>query len=234
MNIRAFLKKYKKAESLIEVIIAIFVIAVGSGAATTLIVSALQANSFSRDNLVALNLAVEGLEAVRIIRDTNWLKFSYDKENCWNVLPEMGLGVDCDDPKSLLSSGYYTVDLNPKTYSWQANFIGTDTLVALDLKNQQANSNEAYRLGFIDITPNQDTNKNSNLLDDTDIYVTRDAITTETGVSRFYRMITITYLDDPNPESANEAMVESLVQWQDRGQTHQVKLSTILTNYQKE
>ena len=71
----------RKAETLLEVIIAIFVVALGTTTASTLIISAIQANTFSKDNLVALNLAVEGIEAVRNIRDTNWLKFGFDKEN---------------------------------------------------------------------------------------------------------------------------------------------------------
>jgi len=213
-------------ESLLEVIVALFVVAVGSGTATSLIVSALQANTFGRDNLVALNLAVEGLEAMRNVRDTNWLKLGYDKGNCWNVLPGLAAGTDCTLPTSKIAEGFYTIDLNPINYSWGLTQVGT----ALDLSNNMLATNDNYKLGYADV--------NNTVLNEKDVFVTDTAIPplpsppiTYGGESKFYRMIQITY-DTGDPGAAESMDVVSTVQWEQNG-VHAVRLSTTLANYEK-
>ena len=194
----------KKGESLVEVIMAIFVVALGSGVATSLIVSALQANLFSRDNLVALNLAVEGIEAVREIRDANWLRFSYNKDQCWNMRPD---ATACG-PVNIIAEGKYAVLLDAASYAWN---ISPTPITAgnLDLENSPDSVNSLYQLYYSDTTPS--------------MYVT--SITS--NASPFYRMVTISY---PSPEIMS---VSVLVQWKSQGVTHQVSLQTTLTNYQK-
>ena len=44
--------------------------------------------SYTRDTenkIKAINIAREGIEGMTNIRDTNWLRFSSDKINCWKV-----------------------------------------------------------------------------------------------------------------------------------------------------
>lgn len=227
-----FTRRRKPAESLIEVIIAVFVVATGSAAATTLIVSSMRANVFSRDNLIALNLAVEGIEGVRNIRDTNWIKFGYDKTNCWNVQPGLGTGADCTLPANKIVDGVHSIDLDSDNYSWGLTRVG-DFGDSLDLNDPlKTSTNEQYRLGFIDVTPLDDTDGDGTADNDEDLYVTEDAISSgQTGTSKFYRMITITY-PTPDPATDDAIMVVSTVQWIQQG-LHQVELSTTLTNYQK-
>ena len=64
---------------LAEVLIAIGVITVTFGAITTLILQSFHARRAVRDDLVAANLALEGVELVRAIRDGNWV---------WSVTPK--------------------------------------------------------------------------------------------------------------------------------------------------
>lgn len=48
-----------------------------------------QSITFSRDTearIKAIALAREGVEAMYNIRNTNWLRFSSDRKNCWNTL----------------------------------------------------------------------------------------------------------------------------------------------------
>ena len=43
---------------------------------------------FARDTemrIQAVNLAREGIEGVTNIRNTNWLRYSSDRKNCWNT-----------------------------------------------------------------------------------------------------------------------------------------------------
>jgi type II secretory pathway pseudopilin PulG len=72
------------AESLIETLIAIVVIVMATTASLSLIRTSLTGNEVIGEKVVALNLALEGIEAVRNIRDTNYLNFSSDPDNCWN------------------------------------------------------------------------------------------------------------------------------------------------------
>ncbi|HMR01042.1 MAG TPA: hypothetical protein PKA32_01510 [Candidatus Gracilibacteria bacterium] len=212
--------KEKTAETLVEVVVAVFVVVMGSAVATTLIVNSMRANSFSKDNLVALNLAVEGLEAVRNIRDTNWMKFGFDKTNCWNLVPGSGPG-DCSPLYDQIAEGYYTADLNPISYEFDLGSVAD----SLDL-NSASNPNDSYRLGYVDLTTVAGTQ---------DILITEDTIAglglTNAGASKFYREIHIEY-DTGDPATGEIMYVTSTVQWDQNG-VHQVELTTSLANYQK-
>jgi len=67
-------KLYKNGFTLIEVLIAIFLITTGVIGAFTLIQQVISSISVSSSKLTAAYLAQEGIEIVRNIRDTNWLE----------------------------------------------------------------------------------------------------------------------------------------------------------------
>lgn len=215
---------FKKAESLVEVIMAIFIVATGSAVATSLIISALQSNAFSRDNLIALNLAVEGIEAMRAIRDENWLRFSYDKESCWNMRPDV---TDCLGSPVAIAAGNYTVDLDVSAnlYSWKLPTPPITT--ALDL-SVAGSGNDPYQIAFFDTDLAVNGDGIGTAGDDHDILATASGAANQTGLSRFYRMVNVTY-----PSTDPEMDVVSTVQWKSQGIKHQVVLTTRLTNYQK-
>lgn len=223
---------WRRAESLVEVIVAIFVVSMGAAAATTLIVTAMQSNVFSKDNLIGLNLAVEGIEAMRNIRDTNWIKFGFDKDSCWNIVPEAGPG-DCTPDANLIEPDVYAMVLKPDTYAWQLSAPMVDN--ALDLKNGALEAaNEHYRLGFLD-TSDEDTNGNGEAFDDPDLYVAepfKGDPTPDPGVSKFYRMVEVTYPESGDAAADNEMQVRVLVQWRGGNAVHSIDLSSTLNNYQ--
>jgi len=68
------LNRTRSAQSLLEAIIAIGVILVATISATTLIVTTIAAGRASTDKIEAVNFAREGVEVVRQIRDSNWMK----------------------------------------------------------------------------------------------------------------------------------------------------------------
>ena len=212
----------RSAESIIEVIMAIFVVATGSAAATSLVVSAMQSNGLSRDNLIALNLAVEGIEGMRNIRDSNWLKFGFNKELCWNMQPGK---VECNDVDKI-KDGNYTLFLDTATMSWNLSDLPTT-----DILNLEGNATTAaqFQLYFMDLDDIKDTDGNGTATDDPDLYVAAGTPGVGTA-SRFYRMITLEY---PDGYSVGQSVnVSVLVQW--KGATvHQVRLNTTLTNYNK-
>lgn len=59
--------------SLIEIITVLFVVSIGLLGVMSLIIQNIESQSFNRKNVVAYQLAQEGLELVRRTRDTNWL-----------------------------------------------------------------------------------------------------------------------------------------------------------------
>lgn len=227
------LRKRRPGETLIEVIMALFVVALGSAAATSLIVTAIQANSFSRDNLIALNLAVEGIESMRNIRDTNWLRFGFDKESCWNINPSQSACTAATMLTDTIEAGEYTVDLNPNTFQWTLTKI---TSGALDLSD--GTSDADYRLNYIDVdTITLDSDGDGDKANDPDLYVSEGALAlivglTDTGESKFYRSIVVEYPVSCVP--ANQCMnITSTVQWKVGNRVDRVQLKSTLTDYDK-
>jgi type II secretory pathway pseudopilin PulG len=208
--------KNKTGETLVEVIIALFIITIGTGAATSLIVNAMQANSFNKDNLVANVLAKEGIEVLRTIRDSNWLKFSFDKDKCWNVKPEITGSDVCNVVENRIEGGNYTVDVVPATYSW----ILAGPFYMDDLYDEE------YRLGYVDLT---------GVVDSPELIVSKSVFevypANQFGQSKYHRMVTIEYLDG-NKETASKLKATSRVGWKVGNRAHAVVLSTILTNHQ--
>jgi len=215
-------EKRRKAESLLEVIVSIFVIALGSAAATGLVISALQSNALSRDNLQALNLATEGIEAVRNIRDSNWIKFAYDKQSCWN----MQATKDECKADNVIDNGNYTLTLDTSTMKWTLTSGGT---APLDLNNATYDSSN-YQLAYMDVDTGADSDMDGDPTNDHDMYVAKSGTL---PLSKFYRMINIAYPAVAPPTVDQELTVTSLVQWKDRGLVHEVRLVSKLTNYQK-
>jgi len=66
--------KMKKGFTLLEVIVAIFLIMVGVAASLILINKTISQMALSTSQLTAAYLAQEGIEIVRNIRDTNWIE----------------------------------------------------------------------------------------------------------------------------------------------------------------
>ncbi|MEI6529747.1 MAG: prepilin-type N-terminal cleavage/methylation domain-containing protein [Candidatus Falkowbacteria bacterium] len=64
--------KNRSAFSLIEVITVLFVISLGMIGVLSLIVQNIQSQSLNKDTLIAYQLAQEGVELIRQVRDTNW------------------------------------------------------------------------------------------------------------------------------------------------------------------
>ena len=134
--------KSSAAETLAEVLIALIVISVGAGGALTLVVTSMRANTEVKERLMAYNLAREGVEAVRTIRDSNWLRFPSDRTNCWSALPDVTDPATCgavgfklgDEPPYIISLNF---DNNYRNFAWQiqtvTDFVNEPILYEVDL-----------------------------------------------------------------------------------------------------
>lgn len=86
------LKFNNKGQGIIEVVVAIAVIVVGLVSIISLVVFNLNVQNYNHDMLIASNLAREGIEVIRSVRDNNWLSSDIDcsacehcdQETCWD------------------------------------------------------------------------------------------------------------------------------------------------------
>jgi len=83
-------KKQKNGFSILEIITAIFIIVTGLVGIMSLVIQNIQIQYINKNNLIASQLAQEGLELIRNKRDNNWLN-----------------GIDWNDD---LTAGYYIND----------------------------------------------------------------------------------------------------------------------------
>lgn len=208
------------AEVLFAVVILVFVMV--SAMATLNRVISLNSNVTSR--ITGLNVAREGIEAVRNIRDTNWLKYSGDRRGKWKCrdVPHNDAGIrnSCDGTidHEMDDFEYYTVDFLKDT-GYQAYFLLPDTSFQLDLDLSNTNPNqEQYRLYR---TPNG--------------RFTHDDDSGTNTASIFYRQIQLEFPtnDTCNPNGCDEAKVRiiSRVAWKRDGQLSDVVIEGYLYDY---
>ena len=78
------LETSNQGQTLIETLAALFILFMGVGAATGLAVYAFSASGNINKQIIATGLAREGMEAVRNMRDTNWLNGPLMPNGCYN------------------------------------------------------------------------------------------------------------------------------------------------------
>ena len=105
----------QKSFTLIEVIVAIFLITVGTVGAFSLIQRTIAFTVISSSRLVAANLAQEGIEIVRNTRDTNWLS-----DNPWD--------------EGLSSGDWQDVEMNGQATNFQRRITITSGVDVLDVQ----------------------------------------------------------------------------------------------------
>lgn len=73
----------QQGQTLVETMVASLVLVIGIGAAVSLAIYGLQATTSVSKQLIGVGLAREGIEAVKNMRDTNWLRDPIES-NCYN------------------------------------------------------------------------------------------------------------------------------------------------------
>lgn len=80
-----FLQKQKARGSfLADVIVSIGVMTITISASATIVNQSLNYNTINKNKIIALNLAREGVEAIQLTRNVNWLRNGTKKRICWN------------------------------------------------------------------------------------------------------------------------------------------------------
>ena len=84
------IRKNNKGFSIVEAVVAIYIITMGLIGVLTLVIKNIQVKYINTNMLVASQLAQEGLELVRNIRDTNWLDENDWYDSIYNQDPATG------------------------------------------------------------------------------------------------------------------------------------------------
>jgi hypothetical protein len=226
-----------KGETLTETIIAMTIFAVGITLSSTLVASSLRNINTSKNRVIAVNLAREGIEAVRNMRDTNWLKYSSKRRTCWNQMPTSDPTEACDGANPI-EPGRYIV-YKSEDQRWRLQQIN------------EADTFDETLLYTVDIDTTYDTDGDGDMTNDADIYnhrisdinddPTNDAIGRKNAtLTTFHRIITIDYLDNdgtplgegnPVTDEYNRMEVTADINWTRGGATHSTQLKTHLTDY---
>jgi type II secretory pathway pseudopilin PulG len=126
---KIFLKTKYSGQTLIETLVALFILIMGISAAVGMAIYAFGTSSAVVKQIVATGLAREGVEAVRNMRDTNWLKQTTIDTDCYNYADTAANNANCF--KGWMNQ-FYCID--PTSNNGNCNGVGATTM--------------AYFLGF--------------------------------------------------------------------------------------
>jgi type II secretory pathway pseudopilin PulG len=249
-----------RGETLTETIIALSIMAIGITIASTVILNSMRNLTNAKNRVTAINIAREGIEAVRNIRDTNWLYYSDKRRQCWNHDPSAG---DCDGLSPIPPDTY--VVYKHTDQSWRLELADENIGIDSDLDGIFDNDLDLVDLSLVDIENiNVDSDGNGDPADDEDFYNHKhlslvNALGAELKLSRFTRYIVIEYLEN-KPDSGslpsrvsepsdsintevewtdgtitqselNRMRVTSVVGWEQKGAQHTAELMTIITDH---
>lgn len=77
-------KTSKRGSFLADVLVSLFVLMTSLSIGYSVLSTALIAHSYNKNKIIAINIAREGMESIRLMRDTNWLKYGEKRRLCWN------------------------------------------------------------------------------------------------------------------------------------------------------
>ncbi len=199
-----------KGETLVEVLISVVVLTTVLTSAFLVLSRAVKANIDVKNRIIAINIAREGIEAVRNIRDSNWLRFSGDRRNKW-------LCVNGETPCEEMATGFYTIEFKSEDQDSPEEFILTDVAntSALNLDIESYKYYQDFRL-YID--------------KDTGRYTYE---TVENSPTIFYRQIELEVDDNVETPGGDRKKLKviSRVGWMEEGQSKEVVLETHLYDF---
>jgi len=215
--------KNQKAFTFLEIIIAIGIFAIGILAVISVSAKSFKTISLQQDKLIATNLAKEGIENIRNVRDENW--FYRGSSDCNN-----------DNTINLCTNGQ--IYENEGDCDWRCG----------NEKNNQPNYKPTYKLdnhlqdidylgnaiynSSIDYTTKTCANDGAVLKIDSNSFYQHTGATD----SIFKRLISIKRNNDLNSDGQtnNDLQVKVMVCWKDRGQWQEVSLEEHLYNWKLE
>lgn len=231
-------------QSLIETVVAIFILVMGITAAVGLANYSLNNSTSIAKQIVATGLAREGIESIKNMRDTNWLQQSIIDTNCFDFSTSSSIGKCyknwlfqkyCIDPTN--NNGNCNGSDTTQNY-----FLGYDASTAdLWVLTRQRGGNNNYGLVFQSVPGTKGFYTPSDLVNGVQC---ADGVT---GISDYCRKIIITKISTAPYDKADQTdlgpkiLVQSQVWWKDRKCPRStdwpgpgkcsIEVSTYLTNW---
>lgn len=210
-----------KATSIIEAIIVLLVVVTGITGVYWLLISSQKLADSTSQRIEAIQIARDWLEAFTNIRDTNWILYAADYENCWNTLNY--------DSSCIWTTGNAT-DINHGTNEGLIIYRDTENKFRLWLESYSAW--ESYK---------DPTYRDSFEIQKENWFYTQSWGTLYwVWTDPFYtREIQLDYKNNdgtsawPGASDRNMLEVNVIVQWNDRArqEPQRLKMSTLLTNW---
>ncbi len=227
--------KNKRGESILETVIAMTILAIGITFSSAIIGSSLSNVNLSKNRIVAVNIAREGIETMRNIRDTNWLKFATKRRQCWNNDPF----IDNCQGATPITPGQYTIYKNDEQ-KWMLEdqldvesddtgnafpdapddgdvFRRTDEERTYIWNEDEIRWIDKATLYLVDIDPLTDTDLDHDYTNDTDSYnhmlVRAIPLGTEVKRTIYKRYIKIEYVENVDIDS-DGILVSTPTQWE--------------------
>lgn len=199
----------KRWATMIELMAMLAIVGLGLWSMFSVITSGIYFAKDTEDTIRAINLAREGIEWVTNIRNTNWLRFSSDRQNCWNSSNYDAFCIWNAVSWDRLGAWRYTLyTTNGLWYLSWSTVIDPDsnwTGYASAYRAIQDNTSFFNQTGSATVPCNTAVQKNC--------------------VSLFTREIVLTV-----PAYTGTIYVKSIVRWNTK-QRHKVELETTLTNW---
>ena len=201
----------KKATSVIEAMVVLLIVVTWVIWMFQVFWNSQKLSASTANKIQAIQIAREGIEAIKNIRDTNWILFSSDTKNCWNVNEYKN---ECVWDSS---TNYDIKNIPNKSY-----IIYKKSDNRWYLENKTADSDKYKNPWYRNIFK---------VWLDSDWFFTQTWAITEIK-PLFTREIAISYDTDSNDETME---VNSIVYWKDlaSNRPHKVQFKAILTNWKK-
>ncbi len=199
----------KKATSIAEAMVIMLVVVSWVTWMYHIFYKSTQLSTSTTNKIKAIQIATQWIEAMTNIRDTNWLLFSSDYNNCWNALnyDSQCIWYDTDNSYQIKNSWSYKIYRNFNNRWYTSSWITADY------------SDSNYR-DFFRVWLNN--------------WIFTQTWTTINLRPVFTREILINYL--PNWLETDPKMeITSIVQWSDWSSSvpHKVELKQVLSNWKK-
>jgi Tfp pilus assembly protein PilV len=207
-------RKNKNRSGLVltEAMVSVALLGLAAIALGSIMTSAYQMTLFSRNYMIAQNLATEGIEAVVNIRDTNWL-LSPDNKACWlRKIPSKTTG--CTGTSIVAQDSNYRIERLSSTNNYWKLYTPASPAADLDLEDSyKTTTNNWFKLYTKALTPTDPS--------------TQYVHSYGTVATPFYRSVKFTKVDLAN----NYAIYEVKVQWYEGKKVRTIKRTSIIYNY---
>jgi len=199
----------KRATSVIEAMVIMLIIVTWVVWMYKIYIESIRLSDVTAQRIQAIQIAREWLEAMENIRNTNWILYWADYENCWNVIDYNNQCIGWDPTWAIP-----VTDITEWSYIiYQNDDLRWQLLPKTDPSTNFAAYIQEFEVGKID-----------------NFYTQTGSTTENTSLKpKFTREIKISYETNSNDP---KMYIESLVQWKWRKETpHKVSLDLELTNW---